>query len=162
MEMQMPTPRRSILAALLSASLLGIAGCGEEAAPPAEETIASDPADGLELQFGVQKANYAPGDSIRAVVRVENRSDELRTLEFSSSQRFDIIVLDSAEVSIHSWSADKSFLQALEEEILEPGGELRYDGSVIAPAIPGGYLLKGVITTTGTSLESTLPIAVDG
>jgi hypothetical protein len=110
----------------------------------------------------VQEATYSPGDTIRAVIRVVNRGGETRTLEFSSSQRIDIIVLDAAETPVHSWSADKSFAQAIEEETLEPGGELRYDATLVAPESPGGYSLRGMITATGAELESILPIVVDG
>jgi len=142
--------------------LLGAGGCRGESGPPADEILADDPADGIELQFGIQEATYSPGDTIRAVIRVVNRGSEARILEFSSSQRFDILLLDAAEESVHSWSADKSFAQAIEEETLEPGGDLEYEATIVAPDAPGGYSLRGVITATGADLESTLPIVVDG
>lgn len=151
----------SHLAMLTAIALVTLPACSPQDQSVDEGTEVANPADGLELQFGVQAASYAPGDSIRALVRVVNRGAEPRTLNFPSSQRFDILVLDSAGVAIHSWSMDKSFAQAIEEETLAPGEELLYEGAVVAPPVPGNYQVRGVITASEASLESTLPVEVD-
>jgi len=150
------------LSTLLFGILVAVGGCRDEAGVPLDETPPPDAAEGLELQFGVQEATYAPGDTIRAIIRVANRTSEPRTLEFSSSQRFDVILLDSTEAPVHSWSADKSFAQGIGVETLEVGGELVYDVLMIAPDSAGGYTLKGAITATDVVLESSLPIVIDG
>jgi hypothetical protein len=163
-------PRRRFLVGVL----LLVVGCGmggDEGANSGPVTSPSDlpegtgadtSLDGLELRLGIPKLTFAPGEPIEVVLLLANRSGETRTLSFSSSQRFDL-VLRNAEGSVETtWSASQLFLQALGTEVIAPGGELRFEANLPAPERTGDHTLEGSIPATGSGseLHATLPLEV--
>jgi hypothetical protein len=118
------------------------------------------PGEGLELQVGIERFVYAPGDTVRAVLNLVNRSDRERILTFPSTQRFDLAILDEAGETLGSWSATRSFAQVVEEERLAPGETLHYEASIAVPSAPGSYHLQGSLTAPDTPLPAVLPFRV--
>ncbi|MEX2295573.1 MAG: DUF6503 family protein [Gemmatimonadota bacterium] len=118
------------------------------------------PGEGLELQLGIERSEYSPGDSIHAVMNLVNRSGEERALGFASAQRFDLVVLDEGGEPQARWSEGQLFAQVTGEEALAPGGTLHFESSVTAPAAPGSYYLQGSLPASGAPLPAVLPFRV--
>lgn len=125
------------------------------------ETLEPPPEDGLQLAAGTDRARYAPGDSIRVVVRLANRLDRTRTLSFPTSQRYDFRITTPSGREIYRWEASRSFLQVLGEERLEPeawGPE--WMEWIPAPDSVGDYRLQVVVPIEGGELRTELPLEV--
>ncbi len=130
-------------------------GAGRESEP-----LADDPGEGLEVQLGIDRPSYAPGEEVRALLRLVNRAAETLTLEFSSAQRYDLVLLTSDEEEVARWSADQMFAQVLGEERLEPGETLEFEELFAAPDAPGSYHLQGVISAREADLWARVPLQV--
>jgi hypothetical protein len=59
--------------------------------------------------------------------QIKNQTEEVVTLEFTSSQRFDYSVQTKDGKEIYLFSSVASFLQALGEEKVKQGEELKYE-----------------------------------
>ena len=100
-----------------------------------------------------------PGEVVFTVT-VENRSDDDVTLEFSSGQRADVQLLDSGEV-VYSWSAARSFIQALGEETIPAGERLELELDDVLDVGAGEYELLATVTATGEDLSVTRQVVVE-
>jgi hypothetical protein len=66
------------------------------------------------------------GNTVRLVLHVTNPTNQPVALEFSSGQRYDFAIRTAAGQDVWTWSADKSFIQALGTETVASGGTLNY------------------------------------
>ncbi len=154
-------PRRPWRGLVLAAVGLAIVACGPGGAPDPGPDGVPDPAEGLQIRVGIDRAVYAPGDPIRVRIEVVNRLDIPRTLAFRDGQRVDAVIEDEEGVEVLRWSRDQLFTQALGEELLEPGEEGRsWEVEVYAPATPGSYRLRGILTGSDVVLEAGVPVQV--
>lgn len=79
---------------------------------------------------------------------VKNQTEEVITLEFTSSQRFDYSVQTKDGKDVYLFSSVASFMQATGEEVLEQGGELVYEFDLNEIGLePGEYIVKSWMTT---------------
>lgn len=79
---------------------------------------------------------------------VKNVSDEPKTLQFSSSQRYDFDIITSEGEIIYRYSDGKSFLQVMKDVTLDPGDELSFD--IQLPELESGrYKLSIRLTASG-------------
>ena len=131
------------LPAIVLLGLTALAGCRPAAvAAPAPHAPYRGPlASSLQVE--------TLGDSIRLVLQVSNATDQAVTLTFPSGQSYDFQVRDGAE-TVWSWSADRSFIQAVRTETLAPG-ETRRHGEIWRPAAA----LRGRTLTAVALLTST-------
>ncbi|HSM35662.1 MAG TPA: BsuPI-related putative proteinase inhibitor [Longimicrobiales bacterium] len=97
--------------------------------------------------------------SIDFVLNVTNAGGEPIRLDFNSGQRFDVSVSDSAGNGVWHWSADKSFIQSLGSETLDPGATLAYEATW-PDAPPGSYRALGEITASNVEIRHTVEIQV--
>jgi len=118
------------------------------------------PGEGLELQLGIERFDYAPGDSIRVVLNLVNRSGSPLTLDFPTAQRLELSVLDGDGTELSRWSEGRQFDPASGAETLAPDSTFHVEGSVPAPREPGEYLLQGSLPAVGTPLPTALPFRV--
>lgn len=125
-------------------------------------TSADLPADeGIQLSLGMDRVTYSPGDTIQVTIWLTNRLDVLRTLEFSTAQRYDLEVITQEDEPVYSWAADRSFAQVMGSEELPPGMEgPRWEELVPAPDAPGEYRLRVVVPAQGTDLSAEVPLEV--
>lgn len=129
--------------------------------PPDAEAV--DPTDGVQVTLGVNQVSYAPGDTILAVVGLANWTDQPRTLRFRTAQRFEFVLHDEGGAEVYRWSEGQAFAQVLGEEVLEkgtPGPE--WEARIPAPASPGSYRLRAVITVDEGDLAAEVPVEVAG
>lgn len=103
-------------------------------------------------------AMFGIGDPLPTYVdvylNIENISDTALQFDFPSSQRFDILLIDSFGAVVKKWSDDQLFLQVFETETLSPGEVMRVGGSfALDTAIHSAdYVLRIELTTTNDGL----------
>jgi hypothetical protein len=149
------------LLSLVALEGLEVTRAGESASAAADPLLPPEaPGEGLELQLGIERLEYGPGDSIRVVVNLVNRTAEQRTLTFSSAQRVDLLVLEEDGEPQSRWSEGQLFAQVVGEERLSPGETREFEAFVSAPPTPGSYFLQGSVSASGAPLPAVLPFRV--
>ena len=98
----------------------------------------------------------ATRDSVRFTLAVTNAAAGAATLHFTSGQRYDFSVRDRDRV-LWTWSADRSFMQAVGSETLAPGETRSYSESWRPAPDAAARTLTGVgvLTTAGGGIERT-------
>lgn len=145
---------------ILTALLLVLAGCGE--GPPETPDVA-DSIEGFQLNLGIDRAVYAPGDEVRALLVVLNHDQEQRALSFPTSQRYDLVLRDDADRELWRWSDGMAFAQVLGEERFPargPGPE--WEVVFTAPEAPGTYRLQAEVPADQGELTASAPLEVSG
>lgn len=100
-----------------------------------ELTLAIDPAD---IQLSTTR-------QVQVSISVYNRSKKnFVQLEFPTSQRFEILVLDSAGKVVNTWSEDQSFTNDPATVTVNPGERLEYTASVATREMSAGqpYIIQ--------------------
>ena len=132
------------------------------------DTSCAKPTDSLPLPpVKVRPANELPaklsatvnGD-VTLTFSVKNPSDAPVKVVHSSGQKYDFVVADSGTgKSVWTWSANKSFLQALGEETIPAGGTLTFVEKWTPPK-RGLYLAHAVLTSTSHRAEAYTTVVV--
>ncbi|MEX0907043.1 MAG: BsuPI-related putative proteinase inhibitor [Gemmatimonadota bacterium] len=92
-------------------------------------------------------------DSVRLELHVTNVTSAAMALEFTSSQRYDFAVATTAGEVVWRWAADRSFMQALGAERLEPGESRRYTAVWPAPGRQADYVATAWLTSQNYPVE---------
>ena len=91
---------------------------------------------------------------VHLVFTVKNPSGAPIRIAFPSSQRFDIVAIDSTTgKNVWTWSANQSFLASAQSETVPGNGALVYTASWNPPA-PGRYLFHATLASTATRAEA--------
>lgn len=78
---------------------------------------------------------------------VANKTEEAITFHFTSGQRFDFSLTDDAGEQVFLFSSVSSFIQAMGEETVEPGEELKYELDIPQLDLEAGsYKLEAWLT----------------
>ena len=118
-------------------------------------------ADSLQVTLETDKPAYRAGEPVELILRLTNRSAEAKTLDFSSSQRYDFKIEDSGgAASVWTWSADRMFAQMMGTERLGPGESREYREEFSGTLPPGKYQATGVVTASGPALQATTSFSV--
>jgi hypothetical protein len=128
---------------------------GDADAAAAGADPAAQPADDLATSLLARVSDA----SVDFVLNVSNAGGAPVRLDFNSGQRFDVSVTDSAGNGVWHWSADKSFIQSLGSETLEPGATLAYEATWPA-APPGSYRALGEITASNAEIRQSVEVQV--
>jgi hypothetical protein len=97
---------------------------------------------------------------VHLVFTVRNPSGAPIHITFPSSQRFDIVAVDSTTgQNVWTWSANQTFLTAVQEETVPGNGALVYRASWKPPA-PGRYLFHSTLASTATRAEAYTTVVV--
>jgi hypothetical protein len=132
---------RPLAVALLA--LIAASACRpqSEAGPAPQASYRSPLATSLKVE--------ALGDSARFVLQVTNGTGAPVTITFPSGQTYDFQVLDGSRAE-WSWSADRSFMQAIRMDTLAPGETRTYAEVFRAPSVLRGRTLTAVARLTST------------
>jgi hypothetical protein len=97
---------------------------------------------------------------VHLVFTVRNPSGAPIHITFPSSQRFDIVAVDSTTgQNVWTWSANQTFLAAVQEETVPGNGALVYRVSWKPPG-PGRYLFHSTLASTATRAEAYTTVVV--
>ena len=130
-------------------------GCSR---PDVPEIIVGGSIEGLPATVEVD----AVGEVARLTLHVTNSTPAPIELEFSSGQRYDFqVTTDDGEV-LWTWSADKSFMQALGSETLEPGATLRYSEEWPSGGRAGRLIGVGMLTSTSHPVRQSVFFEIAG
>lgn len=140
------------LAAGISILLLMV-GCSQPRSQPSDPSpveTGNEQSNGLSVEIEVGDAATSQVDEPVELLLVVSASEPV-TLQFSSGQRFDFVVSKDGE-EVWRWSGDQFFTQALGEESLGAGDELRYEAQW-TPMEEGSYEVLGLVTATNPEFE---------
>ena len=93
--------------------------------PPVEDVIQVD-VDVLASLIPDVTAEYS-GGMLSTHFEVDNISENAISVTFPSGQRYDYQILDGSGEILYTWSMDKSFIEMLMDETIEPGQSWLYD-----------------------------------
>lgn len=144
---------KRLLAALAVCSLL-VAACGDD-----DEDVATDVGQDAEttttpttevtmpVDLVTDLDDELPAGEVELRFDAVNVSDEPVPLTFPSGQEGDAQLLDADGETAYTWSAARSFVQAIQERTLEPGEELTVllDAD-LSDVAPGTYTLELTLT----------------
>jgi hypothetical protein len=144
---------KRLLAALAACSLL-VAACGDDddvatdggqdaettTAPPTTETT-------MPVDLVTDLPGELPAGEVELRFDAVNVSDQPVTLTFPSGQEGDAQLIDADGETAYTWSAARSFVQAIQERTLEPGEELTVVlDADLGDVAPGTYTLELTLT----------------
>ena len=97
----------------------------------------------------------------RFVLQVQNTADKLLPFNFTTSQSFDFVVLDTSNgQEVWRWSRRMFFSQVIRSEAIRPGGQWLFEAvwnhrdDNLDDVGPGTYEVFALLTTEGTSVRS--------
>jgi len=152
---------RRAMIAVLSGGVIACAGGEENPRPGPGEEDAGDTAASEATNLATSLIARVEEGSVRFALNVTNAGGEPIRLDFNSGQRFDVSVTDAQGTVVWRWSADRSFIQALGSEMVEPGATLSYDAEWVG-APPGTYRATGVVTAHNWDIREEVEVQVAG
>lgn len=94
---------------------------------------------------------------IRMKLTITNYSASKVVINHSSGQKFDFALLDAGRNSLYSWSADKSFMMALTQTVIESGKPVEFSADASMDQYGGAKVkavyMKAYITGTSESFN---------
>ena len=101
---------------------------------------------------------FKQGEPVRLTITVA--ASETITLHYRTTQRYDIVITDSADKEVWRWSKDKAFGEVVEEVTLEQNETLTFNESWDQrdnsgqPVAPGSYTATATSTHCDVNLEN--------
>lgn len=77
----------------------------------------------LELKVDVNVTEH----QAKFIITLENNSNEMKKLEFPTSQKYEIIVTDGNTQEVYRYSAGKMFTQAIEYALIKQGESVQWE-----------------------------------
>ena len=104
---------------------------------------------GSEVSFSValDKTVYAEGEAATVRLALRNTTETPLKLDFTSGQRYDIAIRNSAGAEVYRWSAARTFAAVVGSETIA-GGEINYADSIPLAFPAGRYSFDAWITNT--------------
>lgn len=105
----------------------------------------------FQLGLAIGQSEYESGVPIRVFMTVTNTGNTAKTLEFRSSQRFDLLVY-KADKEIWRLSSGMMYTLMITHQTLVPGASLRLEGvwnqtDIQGQQVESGvYQMKGILT----------------
>lgn len=109
----------------------------------------------MQVVLATDRAGYTSGAPISLNLTIRNTGTGPATLRFSSGQRYDFSIRDAAGSIVWTWSADRSFIQALGEEQIGPGEALTFGETFAGTLPPGRYTVRGTVPVLDGVLADT-------
>ncbi|WYP25341.1 BsuPI-related putative proteinase inhibitor [Alkalihalobacillus sp. FSL W8-0930] len=125
--------------------LFALTACGQETEAPDENESNQQ---GVEEMNGWQLEVQAVQDSeqLRVNMLLTNKTDEVQTLIYPSSQTYELVLTDESEEEVYRFSEGMMFTMALIEEEIETGGTQKFQESIsVADLEEGHYTLSAEI-----------------
>ncbi|WP_226659544.1 BsuPI-related putative proteinase inhibitor [Guptibacillus hwajinpoensis] len=132
--------------------LLTLAGCGEENSLMTTNNKSSEEVSGgssgivagsLEPTLTLQDIQH---DTATFLYRLQNQTEQVQTIHFPSSQKYDYVLSDDKGEALKTYSANKSFVKEKENVELKQAEVLEYT-IMIEDLAPGNYTLEMWLAT---------------
>ncbi len=110
-------------------SLLTITGCSTENKGNAEE-INQEEVEVHEVMSEELELNFSVIPSLKEtqfIISLTNQSDEMKKLEFHSSQKYEIVVTNDKGEEVFTYSKGKMFSQALDVALIKSGESMEWE-----------------------------------
>jgi hypothetical protein len=137
------------------ALILLCAALGCTSSQPGGDAVATESPTGDQLPTKLASSVQVEvgGNTVRLVLHVTNPTNQPVALEFSSGQRYDFAIRTAAGQDVWTWSADKSFIQALGTETIAPAGTLNYSEVWEPGNRRGSFVAIARLTSTNHSIR---------
>jgi len=107
-------------------------------------------------RFTVSVDDQPSAETLRVTLRIQTRPAAPLKLEFFSGQEFNIVLRDLNGNMVYNWAADKLFIQAAHERIVQ--GFWEETTEVPRPRDTGAYTVEAWLTTIGVPrFSATVP-----
>lgn len=116
-------------------------------------------------KFGVNETSFTQADPITITLTIKNISPDTKTLNFSNSQQYDLVIYNDADAEVWRWSNGMVFTAAITSFSLASGESQTFTytwdqkTSTNGTLIPiGNYILEGHIVGISASAQRPLNI----
>ena len=114
-----------------------------------------DQGNKLKLDVTTDQQTYSNKDNIKVNIKVVNNSNEDITLEFSSGQKYDILIKNKNNEVIYNWAENQMFIQAFVSETINANSSIVYQENIdISDLTQGTYLLEVELTDQEYTLKA--------
>ena len=128
--------------------------------PPGALAAQASPG-GFGASLATDQPVYRPAQPILITFEVFNHTPAAVRFDFSSGQRFDVVIEDDGGNEVWRWSAGKMFTMALGQETLGPGNpRLIYETEYADRLEPGRYKIIGILTDVRRQTSATISVEV--
>ncbi len=115
---------------------------------------------GFGAAIATDRPVYRPGQPMAITFEVFNHTPAPVRFEFTSGQRYDVVIEDGGGGEVWRWSAGRMFTMALGRETLGPGNpRLIYETEYAGRLEPGRYRITGILTDARR--QASAPVGVD-
>jgi Intracellular proteinase inhibitor len=94
------------------------------------------------VALALDKSSYTAGDAALVRMSLRNTTPTPLRLNFTSSQRYDMVIRNASGTEVFRWSAARSFLAVIGSETVS-GGELNYAEVLPLANLSGQALAPG-------------------
>ena len=120
------------------------------------------PGGALPGTLRADKSRYKRGRPVRLTFRVQNTSSKAVSYNFSTGQKYDVVVTDAAGAEVWDWAKGQVFTQNLSSVSLKPGKSLTYSVVWNGADQAGRNVKPGVYTLTAHLTSDTHPAVTGG
>ena len=122
---------------------------------------AQESPSGFGARLATDQPVYRPAQPILITFEVFNHTPAPVRFDFTSGQRFDVVIENDEGSEVWRWSAGKMFTMAMGQETLGPGNpRLIYETEYADRLEPGRYQIIGVLTDVRRQTSATISVEV--
>ena len=104
---------------------------------------------------------YRPGQPIQITFEVFNHTPDPVRIDFTSGQRYDVVIEDDSGNEVWRWSGGRMFTMAMGQETLGPGNpRLIYEIEYADRLEPGRYKIIGILSDARRQTSATISVEV--
>lgn len=109
----------------------------------------------LELNLNIEEDKINKNDKLVLDINILNQTHEKITLEFSSSQKYDIIIKDQKGKIVYDWAENKMFTQAFERKEIKDDSSLEFEVELDLSGLESGdYFIEVSIVAENYEIKS--------
>ncbi|WP_214846629.1 BsuPI-related putative proteinase inhibitor [Exiguobacterium sp. s193] len=145
--------KKSWIHLLLIGLLLVLGGCGQvKESNSASQTNQNKSKQPITISVTAQQVTAT---EIEATVRLRNPNDHAVSVTYPSSQKFELVVRDSNEQNVYTYSKEQVFTQAIETEPFKPKEEKEYQ--ITIELVEGDTAQQVEVVTVQQFEDATVP-----